>query len=88
MEGDTLEQFRTEAAMDEVITDALDAASAGDWEKLRFLFHPYLHCHRTDGVTLRGRTNVLRWLASQGAPLAPPTRFELRDGQIYRWWSS
>jgi hypothetical protein len=74
--------------MDEVIASALEAALAGDWEKLKLLLHPYLHWNQSDGVTLRGRTNVLRWLASQPGPLAPPTRFELRDGQIYKWWSS
>src|SRR5713101_5867339 len=42
----------------------------------------------TPAVTQRGRTNVLRWLALQPSPLAPPARFELRDGQIYRCWSS
>ena len=74
--------------MDEVISTALEAASAGDWERLKLLLHPYLHWNRIDGVTLKGRTNVLHWLGSQSPPLAPPTRFELRDGQIYRWWSS
>jgi hypothetical protein len=47
-----------------------------------------LHWTDTDGVTLRGRTNVLRWLFSQQVRLAAPARFELRDGQIYRWWSA
>jgi hypothetical protein len=40
------------------------------------------------GITLRGRTNVLRWIASQRDPPAQPVRCEFRDGQIYRWWTS
>jgi len=79
---------RMGAPMDDLLTDALDAAAAGNWEALKLLLHPYLHWNRSDGATLRGRTNVLRWLASQPAPLGRPARFELRDGQIYRWWTS
>jgi len=73
--------------VDEMINDALEVAAAGRWEELTLLLHPYLHWTRADGVTLRGRTNVLQWIASQREPSAPPARCELRDGQIYRWWS-
>lgn len=73
--------------VDALVTDAVEAASAGDWEKLQRLLHPYLHWSRPDGVTMRGRTNVLRWLSSEAAPLGPPARVELRDDQIYGWWS-
>jgi hypothetical protein len=75
-------------ATGEVIADALEAASTGDWEKVKLLLHPYLHWNRSDGVVKRGRRNVLRWLASRPAALGPPARFELRDGQIYNWWGS
>jgi hypothetical protein len=73
--------------MDQVVTDALEAATARDWDRLRLLLHPYLHRSISDGEALRGRTNVLSWLASRQTPLPPPTRIELRDGQIYRWIS-
>ena len=79
--------IRRDAAVDEVVADVLEAAAAGDWEKLQLLLHPYLHWNGSDGVTLRGRRNVLRFLSSEPRQLAPPERFELRDGQIYRWWS-
>ena len=79
-----------DAPTDEVISHVLDAASAGDWEQLKLLLHPYVLWNRGDGdgVSARGRTKVLRWLASRPAQLARPARVELRDGQIYRWWSS
>lgn len=73
--------------MDQVVSDALDAAAAGRWEELKLLLHPYLHWTGADGVSVRGRANVLSWLGADPARLAPPARFELRDGQIYRWWS-
>jgi len=71
-----------------IICDAMEAVRASRWEDLKLLLHPYLHWSRRDGLTMRGRTNVLGWLASSQVPLEPPTRFELRDGQIYRWWSA
>jgi hypothetical protein len=74
-------------SMDEIVDDALDAAAASRWDDLKLLLHPYLHFTRPDGVTLRGRTNALGWLSSQSERLARPSRVELRDGQIYRWWS-
>jgi hypothetical protein len=74
--------------LDPIVVDVLDAAAAGRLDQVKLLLHPYLHWTDTDGVTLRGRTNVLRWLFSQQVRLAAPARFELRDGQIYRWWSA
>jgi hypothetical protein len=71
--------------MDQVVTAALEAAAARNWGELRLLLHPYLHWSDHDRTALRGRANVLRWLASQPAPPARPARVELRDGQIYRW---
>jgi hypothetical protein len=72
----------------QVVNQALEAATAERWDELRLLLHPYLHWTEADGVTLRGRSNVLNWLVSHPTRLAPPERFELRDGQIYRWWCS
>ena len=71
--------------MEPIISDALEAAAARDWEGLKLLLHPYLHWSEPEGVSLRGRANVLRWLASRQTSLSAPQRFELRDGQIYRW---
>jgi len=64
----------------------LDAAAERNREQLKFLLHPYWHWSAEGGaVSLRGRTNVLRWLAEHQTPLASPERVELRGGQIYRW---
>ena len=65
---------------DPVVEAALDAIAARDWPRLRLLLHPYLHW--TGGI--RGRTNVLAHLAAH-PDVDPPTSYELRDGQIYRW---
>lgn len=57
---------------------------ARDWERLKPLLHPYLHWTSSDGRVIRGRTNVLAYLAAQ--PLSRlPRDYELRDAQIYRW---
>ena len=58
-----------------------------DRARLRRLLHPYLHWTGADGVTVRGRTDVLALLDDQEVPPDPPTAVELRDGQIYRWQS-
>jgi hypothetical protein len=71
--------------MDEVVTKVLEGAEVRQWDEVRLLLHPYLHWSERDGVALRGRSRVLQWLAARQAPLAPPARIELRDGQIYRW---
>ena len=63
--------------------DALDAIQRRDWAQLKRVLHPYVRWTEND-ATLRGRTNVLAHLAAR--PVAhPPTSYELRDGQIYRW---
>jgi hypothetical protein len=59
------------------------AMDAGEWGELRPLLHPSLNFQ--DGSTaLRGRSNVLRHLASVPTP-RPPRDVEVRDGQVYRW---
>jgi hypothetical protein len=69
--------------VEELVARVLDAVQRGDRVFLKEILHPYLHWS-ADGVALRGRVNVLAHLAvSQDA--APPTSYELRDGQIYRW---
>jgi hypothetical protein len=70
---------------DQQAADAvLDAVARGDAEGLRLLLHPYLHWTREDGTVLRGRRNVLAALLGAEPP-PPPSRVELRDGQVYRW---
>jgi hypothetical protein len=69
----------------EVIPRVIEAVAAGRWDNVKLLLHPYLHWTQEDGLTRRGRSNVLRWLPSRQRALAPPARFELRDGQVYRW---
>ena len=71
--------------MHPMISDALGAAAARNWERMKLLLHRYVHWSESDGVKLHGRVNVLRWLASQQTTVSPPQRFELRQGQIYRW---
>jgi hypothetical protein len=69
--------------MDAVVRDALDAIERRDWGLLTQLLHPYLHWTEPD-TRLRGRRNVLAYLAAHPTA-SPPTSYELRDGQIYRW---
>lgn len=55
-----------------------------EWDELKPLLHPYLHWTSPDGRVIRGRTNVVAYLASQ--PITGlPRDYELRDAQIYRW---
>ena len=50
---------------------------------MRALLHPYLRFD--DGeVSLRGRNHVLDHLRGHPTP-RPPTKVEVRDGQVYRW---
>jgi hypothetical protein len=72
--------------MEDVATSAHAAMVARDWDALCSLLHPYLHWSDDSGQVLRGRAKVLTML-EQSAPPAPPTRVELRNGQIYRWWA-
>lgn len=67
-----------------VVGEALAAIREQDWERLRPLLHPYVHWTDATARSIRGRTNVLEHLAS-GQPVNRPARYELRDGQIYRW---
>ena len=63
--------------------DAVAALGQREWELLKRLLHPYVRW--TDGTTaIRGRTKVLAYLADR-AVTNLPARYELRDGQIYRW---
>ncbi len=61
------------------------ALDSGEWGELRLLLHPYLHWRDRDG-DLRGRVQVLAHLHEVPRP-RPPRKVELRDGQVYRWWS-
>ena len=79
--------IQSSGEMDQIINDALIGAIGGHWDELKLLLHPYMHLTPSHGLTLRGRTNVLNWFGSDPQRLVPPARFELRDGQIYRWWS-
>jgi hypothetical protein len=63
---------------------AWNAMDSGDWGGLRELLHPYLHFADGD-VVLRGRTNVLAHLREHPVP-RPPSRTEVREGQVYRWF--
>jgi hypothetical protein len=81
--------MRMDESSDDILTAVVDAATERDWERLKFLLHPYLHWSEDGGaVALRGRTTVLRWLAERPGPLKRAERIELRDGQIYRWFGA
>lgn len=68
----------------QVVDPVVAAAGLRDWEALKPLLHPYLHWTDRDGRTIRGRTNVMT-RREHIAPARRPARFELRDGQVYRW---
>ncbi len=70
--------------MDAVVNNAVAAIERRDWQALWSLLHPYLHWTAPDGRSIRGRRNVLADLADRG-PTGPPSGYQLRDGQIYRW---
>jgi hypothetical protein len=69
--------------MDPPTAAAWNAMDAGEWHELRELLHPYLH-YAEGGVILRGRTQVLAHLREHPVP-RPPSRTEVREGQVYRW---
>lgn len=71
--------------MEPLVSAALDAATARDWQALKLLLHPYVRFANAAGVTRRGRTNMLERLASGAENLEAPERVGLRDGQIYQW---
>ena len=62
---------------------AWDLVEKQQWHDVRALLHPYLHFDDGD-VSLRGRRQVLAHLEGHPTP-RPPTRVEIRDGQVYRW---
>jgi len=69
--------------MDQVVQNALDAIERRNWELLKRVLHPYIHWTE-NSAKVRGRAKVLAHLSAH--PVAnPPTSYELRDGQIYRW---
>jgi hypothetical protein len=59
------------------------AIDSGEWGELRLLLHPDLHWHDKHSE-LRGRSKVLAHLQQVPTP-KPPTKVEIRDGQVYRW---
>ena len=69
--------------MDRIVSDVLSAVDRQDWPRLKPLLHPYLHWTEPR-IALRGRVKVFARLAAAPAP-TPPSSYELRDGQIYRW---
>ena len=62
---------------------AWDLVEKQQWHDVRPLLHPYLHFDDGD-VSLRGRRQVLAHLEGHPTP-RPPTRVEIREGQVYRW---
>ncbi len=87
-DGDTKDLFcrLLERGMQDLIdaelTTAIGAERTSDWDELRLLLHPYWTS--SDTRTIRGRRNVLAYLAAT-RPAGSPTEYELRDAQIYRW---
>ena len=75
--------MRDSLGIDDVVQRLLSAIRDGRWDAVRESLHPYVHWHAA-GVRLRGRRKVIEMLRSS-APPAPPSSYELRDGQIYRW---
>jgi hypothetical protein len=72
--------------VDSVVQDVVQVIACRDWEALRIKLHPYLHWRDAHGTRRRGRKNVIAMLMLSGA-VDPPSSYELRDGQIYRWES-
>jgi uncharacterized protein DUF4440 len=68
---------------DQIIVAVLEAVARDDRAALVRLLHPYLHWTEA-GSTIRGRNHVFARLTAAPPP-EPPTSYELRDGQIYRW---
>jgi SnoaL-like domain len=67
----------------ELVEQALEAIKNRDWESLRTILHPYVRWN-DGGTSIRGRTKVLAHLRAH-PEARPPTSWEFRDGQIYRW---
>ncbi len=69
--------------MERLVEEALAAIGHRDWASLRRLLHPYVRW-QDGGTSIRGRTKVMAHL--QVHPEArPPSSWEVRDGQAYRW---
>jgi len=51
------------------------------------MLHPYLHWTDGNGKTTRGRSKVMALLELAAEPPTEPASIEVRDGQIYRWYS-
>ena len=60
------------------------AIEARDWRRAEGLLHPYVQWRDSHGVT-RGRRSVLAHLRGTDSVARPPSSWELRDGQVYRW---
>jgi len=71
-------------AIEPMVRHVVAAIGRRDWEGLKPLLHPYLHWTGRDGRVIRGRRNVLVYLAAMPA-IRPPSHHEIRDAQIYRW---
>lgn len=70
---------------EQIARRAHSAIAAQDWAGLRMLLHPYMRWTGSDGVTIRGRTQVIAALQRAAATPSAPVSVEIRDGQIYRW---
>lgn len=70
-----------------VVHELLAASKRQNLAAVKPLLHPYLHWTARDGLVIRGRTNVLAYLASTPATQLP-RQYEIRDDQIYRWVES
>ena len=69
--------------MHEPVETVIQAMSEQDWDTVRLHLHPYVHWYGPNGE-VRGRKNVLEVMRGLTSP-EPPSTYELRDGQIYRW---
>jgi hypothetical protein len=67
-----------------MVREALEDMAARDWQRLKLKLHPYVHWTEADGTQIRGRTKLLDLLSSTES-VGPPSSYEIRDGQLYRW---
>ena len=73
--------------MDPTTHRVIALVEVGAWDEVKLLLHPYLHWTDSARHTMRGRTKVLEMLKARGH-LDEPSRVELKDQQIYRWWEA
>ncbi len=71
--------------MDPTTHRVLGLVKVGAWDDVKLLLHPYLYWIDSAGHTVRGRTKVLEILKARGH-LDKPTRVDLKDLKIYRWY--